>query len=230
MRHPHMNANSPPPPLTPCHVRGGARIGFVNYTWPLATLDCDASQLCVATTMFGLFETGRYRLTRDQVVSIEPYGVIPVIGDGIRIRHTAPDVPEKIIFWCNPASTLKAIANAGFIPVGQTGEGSFVGPSRGFPLRIAPIVIAVAIWNALFTLQVCQSGIDTALPGPLMLAAVALLFGASVAALRLPGFQALLLKPGRRFEEVRPVFLLLTVISGLMLLIFTLLTATHATR
>ncbi len=217
-----MNANSTPPPPTPCHVRGGARIGFVNYTWPLATLDCDASQLCVATTMFGLFEMGRYRLTRDQVVSIEPYGFIPVIGDGIRIRHKSPDVPEKIIFWCNPDSTLKAITNTGFIPAGQAGGASSAKASRGFPLRIVPIVIAVAIWNALFVLQIFLGDSTNAFPGPLILAAVALLFGTSVAALRLPGFQALLLKPGRSFEEVRPVFLLLTVISGLMLLVFTL--------
>lgn len=225
-----MNASSTPSPTTPCRVRGGARIGFVNYTWPLATLDCDASQLCVATTMFGLFETGRHRLTRDQVVSIEPYGSIPVLGAGIRIRHTAPAVPEKIIFWCDPDSTLRAIVNAGFIAGGQADEASSVKASRGFPLRIAPIVIAVASWNALFILQFSRGGTAVAFPGPFTLAAVAFLLGTSVAALRMPGFQALLLKPGRSFEEVRPVFLLLTVISGLMLLVFTLLTAAEIFR
>lgn len=225
-----MNADPTPSPPTTCHMRGGARIGFVNYTWPLATLECDASQLCVATTMFGLFETGRHRLTRDQVVSIEPYGVIPVIGDGIRIRHTAPDVPEKIIFWCNPDSTLKAIASAGFIPAGKASELSSHGKSRGFPLRVAPILVAVAIWNALFILQFFRGGTAVAFPGPFTLAAVAFLFGTAAAALRFPGFQARLLKPGHRFEEVRPVFQLLTVISGLMLLVFTLLTAAKIFR
>lgn len=225
-----MNASSTSPPLPTCHVRGGARIGFVNYTWPLATLDCDASQLCVATTMFGLFETGRHRLTCDQVVSIEPYGIIPVLGDGIRIRHTAPDVPEKIIFWCDPDSTLRAIASAGFIPAGKASEFSSLGKSRGFPLRVVPILVAVAIWNALFILQFSQADATTAFPGPLTLAAVALLFGISAGALRFPGLQTRLLKPGRSFEEVRPVFLLLTVISGLMLLAFTLLTVAKTFR
>ncbi|WP_051945736.1 hypothetical protein [Verrucomicrobium sp. BvORR106] len=225
-----MNTSSTPSPTTPCHVRGGARIGFVNYTWPLATLECDAAHLSVATTMFGLLETGRHRFSPEQVVAIEPYGGIPVLGDGIRIRHTSTEAPEKIIFWCNPASTLKAIANAGFIPAGKASELSSVGKSRGFPLRIVPILVAVAIWNALFIFQFLQADAITAFPGPLMLAAVAFLFGISAAALRFPGFQAQLLKPGRSFEEVRPVFLLLTVISGLMLLVFTLLTAAKIFR
>lgn len=222
-----MNPSSTPSSPTPCHVRGGARIGFVNYTWPLATLDCDANQICVTTSMFGLFETGRYRLTRDQVVSIAPYGIIPVLGDGIRIRHTASDVPEKIIFWCNPDSTLKAIANAGFTSGGRADEASSGGKARGFPLRIVPIVVVVAIWNALIILQVFGDGSPNAFPGPFTLAAVAFLFGTAVTALRLPGFQTLLMKPGRSFEEVRPVFLLLTVISSLMLLVFTVLMATR---
>jgi hypothetical protein len=180
--------------------------------------------------MFGLFETGRHRLTCDQVVSIEPHGIIPVLGNGIRIRHTAPDVPEKIIFWCNPDATLRAIASAGFIPAGKASELSSLGKSRGFPLRVVPILVVAAIWNALFMLQFSQADAITAFPGPLTLVAVALLFGISAAALRLPGLQTRLLKAGRSFEEVRPVFLLLTVISGLMLLTFTLLTAARTFR
>ena len=51
--------------------RGGARTGLVNYPWPLATFTADSERIIPTTTMFGLFETGRYDFTPAQVTSIE---------------------------------------------------------------------------------------------------------------------------------------------------------------
>lgn len=200
--------------------RGGARVGRVNYTWPLATLTANAERLTLTTTMFGLFKTGRYEFTPAQVTSIGRYGVIPIIGSGIRICHTVPDYPEKIVFWCSPGSTLRGIAESGFsVPDMQAGHHP-AAEARGFPLRAGPLIVAVLIWNFFLGLEFFGQAGFVSFPGPLSFAAVALLFVASLAALRLPGLQAILLRPGRSIGEVRPVFVLLATVSGLMTIVF----------
>ena len=50
---------------------GGARIGFVNYTWPLAKLMATTDRLTVTTTMFGLFGMGTYSFSKAQILSID---------------------------------------------------------------------------------------------------------------------------------------------------------------
>lgn len=92
--------------------------------------------------------------------------------------------------------------------------------ARGFPFRAGPLIVAVLIWNLLLGLEFFSRAGFAGFPGPLSFAAVALLFVASIAALRLPTFQSILLRPGRGVGEVRPVFLLLATVSSLMTLVF----------
>jgi hypothetical protein len=103
-------------------VTGGARIGFVNYTWPLAKLVVTADRLTVSTTMFGLFGMGTYSFSKAQILSIERYGWIPFIGEGIRITHSVADYPQKIVFWCRPSSVLAGISARGFSPAATSSE------------------------------------------------------------------------------------------------------------
>jgi hypothetical protein len=63
-----------PMPAASYSARGGARIGGVNYTWPLASLSVDRSRLRIVTTFFGLFETGQYSFRPDQVARIDRFG------------------------------------------------------------------------------------------------------------------------------------------------------------
>lgn len=121
MRHPavdvrpiHQDVMPAPAPPATYRARGGARIGWVNYSWPLASLSVDSSGLTIVTSMLGLFETGRYRFTPDQVTRIEKYGFIPFVGEGIRLHHTVAGYPAKIVFWCRSASVLEGIASTGF--------------------------------------------------------------------------------------------------------------------
>lgn len=130
-------------------IIGGARLGFVNYTWPLATLTATTDELALRTSFFGLFETGKYVFTREQVVSINEYGVIPFLGRGIQINHTVSDYPQKIVFWCNPASLLSNLSTTGFIPSGISQPSETVGTGKGVPFRWGPFLALIVIWNVL---------------------------------------------------------------------------------
>ena len=201
-------------------VTGGARIGLVNYTWPLAKLIATADRLTVSTTMFGLFGMGTYSFSRDQVLSIERYGWIPLIGEGIRINHSVADYPEKIVFWCQPTSVLAGLAGIGFSLAHATSEMPQRQSPRGFPLRWTPLIVLAVIWNLLIGFEMVAHPTGTPSPGPLSLTALWIVFGVSIAAICFPNVQTLLLKPGRRFEEVKPIFLLVATVTGIMALIF----------
>ena len=206
-------------------VTGGARIGFVNYTWPLAKLMATADSLTISTTMFGLFGMGTYSFSKSQIVSIVRYGWIPLIGEGIRITHSVADYPQKIVFWCQPASVLAGISAIGFSPSPNFSEIPDHQSARGFPLRWAPLIALVVIWNLLIVFEMSSHPDRQPMPGPLSLAALWVVFGVSAAALRFPSVQEFLLKPGRRFGEVRPAVLLVATVSGLMALIFSIIIA-----
>ena len=59
---------------------------------------------------------GTYTFTPSEVVTLEPYGSIPVLARGIRISHNRRDYPKKIIFWCMGGrdSALAEVAETGF--------------------------------------------------------------------------------------------------------------------
>ena len=212
------------PPFNSAYIaRGGARIGWVNYSWPLASLSVDASDLTIVTTLFGLFEMGRHSFRPDQVIRIEKYGWIPMIGEGIRIHHTVANYPEKVVFWCSPTTVLSGIASTGFpLASGSTSTVATI-PFRGFPLRIWPLIVIVILWNFLIGYEFLSKQRLGVFPGPFTLAALLLVFSTSLAVLLSPKVQALFLRPGRSIGEVRPMFLLIATITGIMTILFTAL-------
>ena len=202
-------------------ARGGARIGGVNYSWPLASLSADSSSLTIVTTMFGLFEMGSYRFIPDQVTRIERFGSIPLIGEGIRIHHTVTDYPEKVVFWCRPSTVLSGIASVGFSATPVDITSASASPTRGFPLRIWPPVLVVIIWNLLLGYEFFAQPHLAAFPGPRSVVALSFVFCTAVAVLRFPAVQKVFLRPGRSIGEVRPIFLLIATVTGIMALVFT---------
>jgi hypothetical protein len=85
---------------------GGARIGWLNASWPFAQISADQGNLIISV----LWRT--YAFTLKQVLFIERYSGLT--SEGIRIRHNVAEYPEKIIFWGNPDKLLNGIWSSGF--------------------------------------------------------------------------------------------------------------------
>ena len=196
---------------------GGARVGWLNATWPLAKLTVTPNSLRIVVRLFG-----DYSFTPDTIVAITRYSTVPILGWGIQIQHCVPEYPERFIFWCfgNPDALLRGIRETGFHPQAPV---SAIPPRKGFAIRWQALVIAVAAWNGLFILDMVLRKPTPPVPGPFSLLALGLTLAAVIAAIRVPAFQQLILKPGRSIGEVRPVLNLLLLITGVMLPVFSLI-------
>jgi hypothetical protein len=177
-------------------VTGGARVGLMNASWPLARLTVGADRLTVS-----VFLLGTYEFTARQIVSLEPHGSNPVLDRGIRLKHNRPDYPERIEFWTlgGRARLLDRIRAAGF---GAAGTDCAVARSRGFPLRWRAVIILLLAWNLPFLIDRLATGHLQAPPG--LISAIS------------PGLQNFLLKDGRTIGEIRQVLRLIRYVSGLI--------------
>ena len=193
-------------------VTGGVRIGWANASWPLARLSVSRVTLSISAMMLGT-----YTFTPDQVVALEPYGSIPIVGRGIRILHSRSDYPDKIVFWCfrKPERLLDEIRVAGFLPQASR---TALRNRTGIPVRWTPIISIVVAWNMLFLLDGFVPWNPPKAPGPFVLLAVALVFAAAFASQRSETVQAWVLKPGRSVTEITPALLVLQLVSGFMLI------------
>lgn len=196
---------------------GGARIGWANVSWPMARLTVDADEIQIKVLIFGT-----YAFKAKEILRIEKTGSsLPIFGSGIRIFHSNPDFPKKIIFWSlkNPEGLLKEINATGFSAQGiPTAELK----SRGFPLRWGPLVAAIIIWN-LFFLQEIRPGEIPKTPGPIALVPIFLAFFFCLASVKSTKFQKIILKPGRNFGEVQHWFRLLLLILSIFVVVFPVL-------
>lgn len=191
---------------------GGARIGWVNATWPFAALSVREEALTVNVGILG-----RYTFRRDQVVAIEPYTVIPLLGWGVRIEHTVAEYPRHIVFWClgPPRSLINRIHETGFMPEAQRDETL---TTRGMAVRWQALVFSIGLYCALLLLDWLRSPDEH--PGSLSFLAVSLLFLGTTGTRCSLSLQRLVLKPGRRVSEIKHWLSLLAVISGALCLIF----------
>ncbi|GAA0709569.1 hypothetical protein ISN75_01935 [Dyella marensis] len=186
---------------------GGSRIGWVNASWPLATLTARAQELKLSTL-------GTYTFTDQEVVSFELYGSIPILSSGIRINHNRLDYPEKVVFWCmgNREAVLDDIRSVGFRPQGKAVER----PS-GFAFRWSAALLAIVVWNVLL-LGDNQFHLASrpGLPGPLTVLALVSVFAVSSALPYSAGLQRAVLRPGRSINEITPYLRLLQLVTGLV--------------
>jgi len=195
-------------------MTGGARIGWVNATWPFAKLSASEQQLSVSGRLIG-----SYSFSPDQVAALEPYGSIPLLGSGMRIVHTVQSYPEKIIFWCfgSPKRLIQKITDLGFRPQASRAQ---VPHRDGMAFRWPFLILVVVLWNALFLVDGFVPWKAPKGPGPYAFLALSLLFLTALALNVSARVQALALKSGRSISEVRAVVVLVLVVSAIMLLAF----------
>lgn len=203
----------------PYTTTGGARVGWMNATWPLARLTATPEQLAVA-----VFPAGNYGFAPHEVVAIERYTVIPFVGWGVRIVHRRSDYPQNFVFWhlAGPGPVLQGIRDAGFVPCGIAAD---VPPRPGIPVRWSVIIGLVVVWNGLFMINAGRMKSGFPVPGVLPCVALLLVLLLSLATLWSPAVQRVVLKPGRHLGEIRGTVGLLAVVSGLLLVIFSIVTA-----
>lgn len=137
----------------------------------------------------------------------------------MRVIHTNPSYPEKIVFWCfgSPVRLIQQIHELGFRPRASSAS---VPRRDGIPLRWSFIIALVVVWNALFILDGFVPWKEPKGPGVYTLLALALLFLTAVALARSSEFQSLVLKPGRSVSEIRPMVLLVQFVSAVLLIGF----------
>ncbi len=211
--------------MTELKLTGGARIGMVNATMPFATLRVSRNKLALNVSLIGnlVFQP-------TDIISIEPYVMIPVIGQGIIIKHRVPNYKERVIFWTtkDPDWVIQQIRAAGFQPAkpleGQAVDREIVDQQEkgGFPFKLGFVIVAVGVWNLLFMVDVVpafSAGGGEPVLGKGIITASGLVVLTSLLSLFSPGFRRLILKEGRGLEQIRRSMVILLVIGAVMFLL-----------
>ena len=176
--------------MEPFTKTGGARIGWVNASWPLARLSATHDKLTVAARMLGT-----YTFNPEQVCAVERYVLIPLVAWGVRVRHCVPEYPQRIIFWsfASPDSLLRGIQSTGFVPSGPT---SAIPLHQGIPVRWSAIIVSIIVWNVLFMLPFVGRSASS-VNGLILLMPLIAVFLLSIGTLTVPTLQRFILKPDR---------------------------------
>jgi hypothetical protein len=200
--------------------RGGAKVGWLNMSWPFAGLEVSPGNIQLSAF-------GKYRFTPDEVVSVEAIGFIPFFYYGVRIHHNKPDYPERIVFFTSGSrrALIETTAAAGF----HTGAAPML-QARGFPLKIVPLIVAVALWNALLLLDMQRSAAEIEGPGILTLAAFWIVFALTTLLPRSAQLQKIFLRDGRKIGEILPALRFTSWLLGAMALVFSILLLVSASE
>jgi len=205
---------------------GGARIGMANATWPFATLTVNENRLTLNATI-----VGNLSFKPSDIVSIEPYNVIPLLGQGIRINHRVNNYKEKVIFWTmkSPRELIKKIELTGFLsnikPISPEQEREITKQQStgGFPIKTWFAIAVVVIWNLLFMYDFMNTNEGQPTFGMGVKSALSFVFGTGLLLLISEPFRKLVLKDGRTLNDIKKFVLFLMFISGIMLLQFSLM-------
>jgi hypothetical protein len=206
---------------------GGARIGMANATWPFATLIVNRNELQLKASILGtlIFKPS-------DIISIEPYIQIPVLGQGIKINHNVAACNQKVIFWTmgSPQALIARIEQTGFLtntrPLPAELDSTITASqtSGGFPVKKPAAIAIIAIWNILILNYFIQIFIEKSNKvniniGPQL--ALGFMFLVCLLLLISEPFRQLILKPGRSINDIR-IFLFFTMfITGIIFLGFT---------
>ena len=210
-------------------LTGGARIGMANASYPFADLYVDKEILKINASI-----VGNLMFQPKDIISIEPYTFIPLIGQGIKINHRIENYNPKVIFWTfrDPNSVIGEIKKTGFLQnsnsqissndleiIKKQNEG-------GFPLKKSVAVFFIVAWNLLFLSDIIpfflKGGTEGSPIGIGMNLAVGLIFASSILAIVSEKFRKIILKENRKFDDIKKFAYLVAIITGIMFVSFTI--------
>lgn len=204
-------------------ITGGARIGRMKATWPFVTLKVSKDKLELNASIIGnlVFQP-------KDILSIEVYSAIPLIGQGIKINHRVGNYKSEVIFGTSqdPTYLINQIRNTGFMEnLGSRtseSESEIIKQQQAgsFPLKKSVGIIAIVIWNLLLIsdfIVSSQSEKKEMSLGYGTITALALLLTISVLSLISEKISRLLLKEGKSINDIRKFLYLLIGICVFML-------------
>ncbi len=176
---------------------------------------------------------GKLIFRPEDIISIEPYSIIPFLGQGIKINHRVKNYNSKIIFWTfqKPEIVMNEIEKVGFFErinseISLEDEEIIKMQQQGsFPIKKSIAIIFVVLWNLLFLsdfILFFQGVNKDMFPfGNGIKMAIGLVMITSILTLISSNFRTIILKEGRDINEIKQFIYFLIVICGLMLLSFT---------
>lgn len=211
-------------------ITGGARIGMSNATFPFATLKVNKDRLELNASIVGnlIFQAS-------DIISIEPYTMIPIIGQGIKINHKVSNYNDRVIFWTfkDPNSVVQQIKATGFLNNQNATEQKMnraiieKQSKGGFPIKKGFAIGAIVVWNVLFLTDFITFFLGKTGRFPIgigILSAIGLLFLTALLSLISADFRQLILKEGKTLNNIKKFAILALIISGFMLLQFVIIT------
>lgn len=198
---------------------GGARIGWVNATWPFAKLIATSEKLKLNVSFIG-----KYEFNKGQIISIKKHGIIPILASGIKIEHNVDSFPQKIMFltFGSPNKLIANIEKTGFLTGSPENEVQHTAPKKtGLPVKIFPVIGVIIIWNLLFLADQYFSINQTpGKPGVLSVSAIVFIVILSLSIKKNPPIANVFLKQNRSVGEIMPTLNLLILVSGIMSIAF----------
>ncbi|MCU4190144.1 hypothetical protein M9Q43_13355 [Flavobacterium sp. HXWNR29] len=210
-------------------LTGGARIGMANASYPFADLYVDNEILKINASI-----VGNLMFQPIDIISIEPYTFIPLIGQGIKINHRIENYNSKVIFWTfkDPNFVISEIKKTGFLQnlnseinshdieiLKKQNEG-------GFPIKKSVAIFFVIAWNLLFLSDIIPFFLNEKKEGsPIgigMNLAIGLIFTSSILAIVSEKFRKIILKENRNFEDIKKFVYFIALITGIMFIVFTI--------
>ncbi|WP_321538486.1 hypothetical protein [Flavobacterium piscinae] len=201
-------------------LTGGARIGMANATFPLATLKVNKDRLELNASIVGnlIFQAS-------DIVSIEPYVMIPLLGQGIKINHNVANYNERVIFWTfkDPSAVVQQIKATGFLSNQNATEQQIdrtiieKQAKGGFPIKKGFAIGAIVVWNALFLTDFITFFLGKTDKFPIgygILTAIGLLFLTALLSLLSADFRRLILKEGKTVHDIKKFAIFALIISG----------------
>lgn len=210
-------------------LTGGARIGMANASYPFADLYVDKEVLKINASI-----VGNLMFQPKDIISIETYTFIPIIGQGIKINHRIENYNPKVIFltFKDPNFVIGEIKKTGFLQnlnseisandleiIKKQNEG-------GFPIKKSIAIFFVVAWNLLFLSDIFPFFIKGETEGsPIgigMNLAIGLLFISSILTIVSEKFRKIILKENRNFDDIKKFAYFVALLSGIMFIAFTI--------